>query len=123
MNSTPATSAAAAMSLVSSSRLTATPGVITNRWRRAQPVADGRAVLERYGVDQIWWGIQSGVAGRAGWKGVAAVEVFVSHAGRDRAGAEWVAWQLDCARLSVELSTRTGKPARTSPPDHLYPLE
>ena len=83
----------------------------------------GGRFWERYGADQIWLGIQSGVAGRAGGEGVAAVEVFVSHAGRDRAGAEWVAWQLDCARLSVELITGTGKPARTSPPDYLYPLE
>ena len=51
----------------------------------------GGRFWERYGVNQIWWGIQSGVAGRAGWEGVAVVEVFVSHAGRDRAGAEWVA--------------------------------
>ena len=31
------------------------------------------------------------------------VDVFVSHAGRDRPWAEWVAWQLDHAGLSVEL--------------------
>lgn len=31
------------------------------------------------------------------------VDVFVSHAGRDRSWAEWVAWQLDHAGLSVEL--------------------
>jgi TIR domain/Tetratricopeptide repeat/NB-ARC domain len=31
------------------------------------------------------------------------VDVFVSHAGRDRSWAEWVAWQLDRAGLSVEL--------------------
>ena len=31
------------------------------------------------------------------------VDVFVSHAGRDRPWAEWVAWQLDLAGLSVEL--------------------
>jgi hypothetical protein len=30
-------------------------------------------------------------------------DVFVSHAGRDRAWAEWVAWQLMRAGLSVEL--------------------
>jgi tetratricopeptide (TPR) repeat protein len=34
---------------------------------------------------------------------VAVVDVFVSHAGRDRPWAEWVAWQLDRAGLSVEL--------------------
>ncbi len=31
------------------------------------------------------------------------VDVFVSHAGRDRPWAEWVAWQSDRAGLSVEL--------------------
>jgi tetratricopeptide (TPR) repeat protein len=31
------------------------------------------------------------------------VDVFVSHAGRDRPWAEWVAWQLEDAGLSVEL--------------------
>ena len=41
----------------------------------------GGRFWERYGVDQIWLGIQSGVAGRAGGEGVAVVEVFVSHAG------------------------------------------
>lgn len=30
-------------------------------------------------------------------------DVFVSHAGRDRPWAEWVAWQLERAELSVEL--------------------
>ncbi|MGH3692626.1 MAG: TIR domain-containing protein [Pseudonocardiaceae bacterium] len=32
-----------------------------------------------------------------------AADVFVSHAGRDRAWAEWVAWQLERVGLSVEL--------------------
>ncbi|MBV8995924.1 MAG: TIR domain-containing protein, partial [Pseudonocardiales bacterium] len=41
-------------------------------------------------------------AGR-GLGGVAVADVFVSHAGRDRVWAEWVAWQLDQAGLSVEL--------------------
>jgi tetratricopeptide (TPR) repeat protein len=40
---------------------------------------------------------------RVEWEGVAVVDVFVSHAGRDRSWAEWVAWQLDRAGLSVEL--------------------
>jgi hypothetical protein len=88
----------------------------------------GGRFWERYGVDQIWWGIQSGVAGRAGWEGVAVVDVFVSHAGRDRAGAEWVARQWDCASLSVELMTGTGsrRDFAARPPlplgiDHLAP--
>src|SRR5436309_4721111 len=37
------------------------------------------------------------------WEGGAVVDVFVSHAGRDRPWAEWVAWQLEAAGLSVEL--------------------
>jgi hypothetical protein len=36
---------------------------------------------------------------------VAGERVFVSHAGRDRAWAEWVAWQLQQANYEVELDT------------------
>jgi hypothetical protein len=35
--------------------------------------------------------------------GIAVVDVFVSHAGRDRPWAEWAAWQSEHAGLSVEL--------------------
>ena len=45
----------------------------------------------------------SAVVGSAAKGGVAVAEIFVSHAGRDRAWAEWVAWQLEQAGLSVEL--------------------
>jgi hypothetical protein len=31
------------------------------------------------------------------------VRVFVSHAGRDRAWAEWIAWQLEHAATGVEV--------------------
>ncbi|MCO1657120.1 toll/interleukin-1 receptor domain-containing protein [Pseudonocardia humida] len=33
------------------------------------------------------------------------MRVFVSHAGRDRAWAEWIAWQLDQARIETELDS------------------
>jgi hypothetical protein len=38
-----------------------------------------------------------------GWTGGERVDFFVSHAGADRAWAEWVAWQLADAGYSVEL--------------------
>ncbi|MGH8920111.1 MAG: TIR domain-containing protein, partial [Actinomycetes bacterium] len=38
-------------------------------------------------------------------RGVAGVDFFVSHAGRDRAWAEWVAWRLAEAGYTVELDT------------------
>src|SRR5260370_15548635 len=43
------------------------------------------------------------VAGDTGWMGGDRVDFFVSHAGRDGAWAEWVAWQLIDAGYTVEL--------------------
>ncbi|MGH4021436.1 MAG: toll/interleukin-1 receptor domain-containing protein, partial [Pseudonocardiaceae bacterium] len=41
--------------------------------------------------------------GARGGQGVAGVDFFVSHAGRDQAWAEWVAWHLVEAGYTVEL--------------------
>src|SRR5262249_55146226 len=49
---------------------------------------------------------ERGCGGRfwcGGGGGVAGVDFFVSHAGRDRAWAEWVAWQLREAGYTVEV--------------------
>ncbi len=47
------------------------------------------------------------VAYRRGWRDTGGVrersDFFISHAGADRAWAEWVAWQLTDAGYSVEL--------------------
>jgi hypothetical protein len=45
--------------------------------------------------------VANGDAGRA--PGTAKFDFFVSHAGSDRAWAEWVAWQLEDAGYTVEL--------------------
>ena len=44
-----------------------------------------------------------GVQGGQGGQGVAGVDFFISHAGRDQAWAEWVAWHLVEAGYTVEL--------------------
>ncbi|MGQ0774074.1 MAG: FxSxx-COOH system tetratricopeptide repeat protein [Pseudonocardiales bacterium] len=38
-----------------------------------------------------------------GVRGVAGVDFFISHVGRDRAWAEWVGWHLEAAEYTVEL--------------------
>jgi hypothetical protein len=43
-------------------------------------------------------------------------DFFISHAGRDTAWAEWLAWQLQQAGYSVELDVWDWAPARTSWP-------
>ncbi len=50
-----------------------------------------------------WLGHAGAVTG--GVQGVAGVDFFVSHAGRDRAWAEWVAWHLVEAGYTVELDS------------------
>lgn len=39
-----------------------------------------------------------------GGQGDDRLDVFISYAGRDRAWAEWVAWQLRSAGLRVEFN-------------------
>src|SRR5260370_32872651 len=56
------------------------------------------------------------VAGDNGRMGGDRVDFFVSHAGRDGAWAEWVAWQLIDAGYSVELDRWDGVRAATLPP-------
>ena len=46
------------------------------------------------------WGVLTGIL--VAWVGIQLI-FFISHAGADRAWAEWVAWQLTEAGYSVEL--------------------
>ena len=58
-------------------------------------------------------GVSAGFAGRdTGCMGGDRVDFFVSHAGADRAWAEWVAWQLDMAGYAVELDVWDWEPSR-----------
>ncbi|MGH3767031.1 MAG: toll/interleukin-1 receptor domain-containing protein [Pseudonocardiaceae bacterium] len=96
----------------------------------ANATNDARQWSARPAADATVWINRLAAVHGAGSSGRVA-DVFVSHAGRDRAWAEWVAWQLERAGLSVELdywdwqagenfvariSSRCGGPRRSGPP-------
>jgi hypothetical protein len=64
------------------------------------------------------FGVSSGFATwqrDTGCVGGDRIDFFISHAGADRAWAEWVAWQLDAAGYTVELDVcPTGPRAKVS---------
>ena len=51
----------------------------------------------------VWLGAAGGGHGREAGVGEGRKDFFVSHAGSDRAWAEWIAWQLTEAGYTVVL--------------------